>query len=52
MHGTAAYWDGLWDDGTEDGKNAPFEAVDGTPYRADLILDGDMVASKPFVKKA
>ena len=52
MHGTAAYWDGLWDHGVNDGKDAPGFATDPRPYRAALILDGQKVASKPFVKKA
>jgi len=50
MHGTAAYWDGLWDYGTEDGKNAPGGDDPPVPYRADLILDGQTVSSKAFTK--
>ena len=40
---TAAYWDGLWDHGPDDGENAPFGPPPPDPnskeYGAFLVLD-------------
>ena len=50
--GEAAYWDGLWDNGPNDGKNAPFSPINPVQYRADLVLDGVVKASSAFEKTA
>ena len=43
--GTAAYWDGKWDHGDDDGENAPIRNDDpltgGDYYGAFLVLDGE-----------
>ena len=50
--GTCAYWDGLWDNGPDDGKNAPGDTDPPVQYRADLVINGFIESSLAFEKTA
>ncbi|MAF11579.1 hypothetical protein CMK11_14110 [Candidatus Poribacteria bacterium] len=49
---TTAYWDGFWDNGDDDGKEAPGVAGAAAQYRADLYLNDEPspVSSLAFQK--